>query len=82
MSKKLKKDTISSKAGIATDKEHGSVVPPLYLSSNFAFKKFGKEQKYNYTRSANPTRDILASALTKLEGGSGGIITSSGMSAI
>ena len=40
MSKKLKKDTISSKAGIATDKEHGSVVPPLYLSSNFAFKKF------------------------------------------
>ena len=52
------------------------------MSSNFAFKKFGKEQKYNYTRSANPTRDILASALTKLEGGSGGIITSSGMSAI
>ena len=82
MSKKLNKDTISSRAGIETDKEHGSVVPPLYLSSNFAFKKFGKEQKYDYTRSANPTRDILASALTQLEGGSGGIITSSGMSAI
>lgn len=82
MDKKLNKDTIAANAGVASDKQHGAVVEPLYLSSNFAFKEVGKEQKYDYTRSANPTRDTLTLALADLEGGIGGEVTSSGMSAI
>ena len=82
MDKKLNKDTIAANAGVASDKQHGAIVEPMYLSSNFAFKEVGKEQKYEYTRSSNPTRDTLAIALAELEGGIGGEITSSGMSAI
>jgi cystathionine gamma-synthase len=82
MDKKLNKDTIATRAGVESDNQHGAVIPPLYLSSNFAFQEFGKEQQYDYTRSANPTRDILASALAELEYGVGAEITSSGMSAI
>ena len=82
MPKKLDKDTISSRAGVETDTQHGAIVPPLYLSSNFAFKELGKNQEYEYTRQANPTRDTLISALAELEDGIGGEITSSGMSAI
>ena len=82
MNRKLNKDTISGRAGLETDSQHGAVVPPLYLSSNFAFKQFEKEQRYDYTRCGNPTRDILAETLAKLEEGFGGTITSSGLSAI
>ena len=82
MTKKLNKDTIATRTGLETDSQHGAVVPPLYLSSNFAFKQFEKEQKYDYTRCGNPTRDILAETLAELEEGFGGTITSSGLSAI
>ena len=80
--KKFKKETIASKAGIGSDKHHGSIVPPLYLSSNFEYQKLGEEQEYEYTREKNPTRDHLIKALTELEGGLGGEILSSGMAAI
>ena len=62
--------------------QYGAVVPPLYLSSNFAFAGFGKKREYDYTRSGNPTRDALAEALASLEGGAGAVVTSSGMAAL
>src|SRR5258708_7557162 len=65
--------TRSVRAGLESDREHGSVVPPIYLSSNFAFEEFLKPRKYDYTRSGNPTRDQLASAISDLEGGAGGL---------
>ncbi|HEY3258588.1 MAG TPA: cystathionine gamma-synthase [Gemmatimonadaceae bacterium] len=74
--------TRAVRAGIATDQHHGAVVPPLHLSSTFAFEGFGKKRFYDYTRSGNPTRDHLAAALTELECGAGSIVTSSGMSAV
>ena len=64
MKKKLNKETITSRAGIESDQQHGSVVPPLYLSTNFVFDELGKEQAYEYTRQGNPTRDHLTNALT------------------
>jgi cystathionine gamma-synthase len=57
-------------------------VPPLHLSSNFAFAGFGDKRQYDYTRSGNPTRDALADALAELEGGAGAVVTSSGMAAL
>ncbi len=70
------------RASIESDKQHGAVVPPLHLSSNFAFAGLGEPRQYDYTRSGNPTRDALADALTELEGGAGAVVTSSGMAAL
>lgn len=41
----------------------------------------GKKQGYTYTRFGNPTVDQLANFITQMEGGSGGLITSSGNAA-
>jgi cystathionine gamma-synthase len=74
--------TRSVRAGLESDPHHGSVVPPIYLSSNFAFQRFREPRKYDYTRSGNPTRDQLAGALADLEGGAGAVITCTGLAAI
>ena len=55
--------TRSVRAGLDSDSQHGSVVPPIYLSTNFSFEGYKKPRKYDYTRSGNPTRDQLAGAL-------------------
>lgn len=74
--------TLAVRAAIESDTQHGAVVPPLHLSSNYAFAGFGEKRKYDYTRSGNPTRDALGSALSDLEGGAGAVVTSSGMAAL
>jgi cystathionine gamma-synthase len=74
--------TLAVRAAIESDTQHGAVVPPLHLSSNFAFASFGEKRQYDYTRSGNPTRDALADVLAKLEGGAGAVITSSGMAGL
>lgn len=74
--------TRAVRAGIASDLHHGSVVPPIHLSSTFAFKGLGGKGRYDYTRTGNPTRDYLSGALSELEGGRGAVVTSSGMSAV
>lgn len=74
--------TRAVRAAIESDTQHGAVVPPLHLSSNFAFAGFGEKRTYDYTRSGNPTRDALATALAELEGGAGAVVTSSGMAAL
>ena len=74
--------TRAVRAGIATDREHGAVVPPIHLSSTFAFESFARPRAYDYTRSGNPTRSQLAGALAELEGGERAVVTSTGMSAV
>ncbi|MDH3374516.1 MAG: cystathionine gamma-synthase [Gammaproteobacteria bacterium] len=74
--------TRAVRAAIESDTQHGAVVPPLHLSSNFAFAGFGVKRQYDYTRSGNPTRDALADTLASLEGAAGAVVTSSGMAAL
>jgi cystathionine gamma-synthase len=74
--------TRAVRAGIATDAHHGAVVPPIHLSSTFSFDGFGGKRRYDYTRSGNPTRDLLAEAIAELEEGAGAVVTSTGMSAV
>ena len=69
------------RSGLECD-ETGAVVPPIHLTSTFAFHGFGQKRTYDYTRSGNPTRDLLACALAELEEGVGAVVTSTGMSAI
>lgn len=74
--------TRAVRAGIDRDPAFGAVTPPLVLSSNFSFAGFGEKRQYDYTRSGNPTRDLLGEALAELEGGAGGVVTPTGMAAI
>ncbi|MEZ5456554.1 MAG: cystathionine gamma-synthase [Lysobacteraceae bacterium] len=74
--------TLAARAGIDRDSAFGAVVPPIVLSSNFSFAGFEQKRQYDYTRSGNPTRDLLAEALAELEGGAGAVVTASGMAAI
>jgi cystathionine gamma-synthase len=74
--------TRAVRAGIECDETTGCVVPPLHLSSTFAFRAFGERRAYDYTRSGNPTRDLLGNALAELEQGAGAVVTSSGMAAV
>ncbi|AKD03466.1 aminotransferase class I/II-fold pyridoxal phosphate-dependent enzyme [Pontibacter korlensis] len=63
---------------------------PIYQTSVFAFEDLNAlesyfeqpGQSYMYTRYGNPNTDELAKEVNKLEGGAGGVATSSGMSAI
>jgi cystathionine gamma-synthase len=74
--------TQTVRAGIECGDATGCVVPPLHLTSTFAFRGFGDKGAYDYTRSGNPTRDLLAAALAELEQGAGAVVTASGMAAV
>ncbi len=74
--------TSAVRAGIDRDPAFGAVTPPIVLSSNFSFAGFEQKRQYDYTRSGNPTRDLLGEALAELEGGAGGVVTATGMGAI
>jgi cystathionine gamma-synthase len=79
---KYQKITNAVRAGIDTDGQYGSVMPPVYLSSNYSFEGLDGKREYDYSRSGNPTRDVLATAISDLEGGHGAVITNTGMSAV
>jgi methionine-gamma-lyase len=76
-------------AGIGKD-VHGSVVPPIYQTSTFAFDSAqhgadcfaGKSDGFIYTRMGNPTIRALEDCVAALELGAGGIATASGMGAV
>ena len=76
------RQTRTVRAALAADPAYRSVVPPIYLSSNYAFDGFDGKGPYDYSRSGNPTRDQLAEALAALEGGVGAVVTASGMGAV
>jgi cystathionine gamma-synthase len=74
--------TRAVRAGLVSDAVTGAVVPPIFLSSTYAFHGYGEKRPYDYSRTGNPTRDLLGGALADLEQGAGAVITGSGMAAI
>lgn len=82
MSKFDSDETILASIGVDEDPGQGAVMPPLYLSSSYSLEGFQKKRAYDYGRTANPTRDVLARTLAALEQGAGAVITSSGMAAV
>ena len=61
--------TRTVRAALETDTQHGAVVPPIHLTTTFAFGGYGEKREFDYSRSGNPTRDALGRALADLEGG-------------
>ncbi len=74
--------TIAVRTGIESDSQFRAVVPPIYLSTNYGFSAFGEVPKYDYTRSGNPNRGLLETALFELESGKGAVVTNCGTSAL
>ncbi len=68
-------------AGQDPDPVTGSVTVPVYLTSTYQQPGPGKEGKYVYSRTANPTRTALEECLASLEDGRYGLAFSSGMAA-
>ena len=69
MTRPLDPSTRPVRAGLESDESTGAVVPPIHLSSTFAFRGFGEKRTYDYSRSGNPTRDLLSAAINDLEEG-------------
>ena len=69
-------DTLTVHAGY-TDAT-GAVMPAIYATSTYAQPAPGEHTGYEYSRSANPTRTALESAIAELEGGSRGYAFASG----
>jgi cystathionine gamma-synthase len=80
--KEISQTTRTVRAALESDTQHGAVVPPLHLTTTFAFSGYGEKRIYDYSRSGNPTRDALGDALADLEGGAGAVVTASGMAAV
>lgn len=67
--------------GQAPESTTGAVIPPIFQTSTYAQKSPGVHQGYEYSRTHNPTRTNLETALASLEQGNFGFGFASGMAA-
>ncbi len=75
-------DTLAVHAGQEPDPRTGAVVPPIYQTSTYAQQAVGEPRLgYEYSRTANPTRDALQGCLAAIEGGRRALAFASGMAA-
>jgi len=74
-------DTELLHGGISEDETTGAMSVPIYMASTFHQKKLG-QNKYEYSRSGNPTRDALESLMATIEHGTAGFAFASGLAAI
>ena len=78
----MKFDTKCVRAAIEPDPTTGAIVPPIYQSATFVLPEIGKDRGFDYTRSSNPTRQVLEQQMAALEGVKYGCSFASGMSAV
>ena len=87
---KLSFATRSVHTGYDSADNEGSLNPPIYMTSTFAFDSVeqgvgrfsGEQQGHFYSRISNPTQEILETRLASLEEGEAALATASGMGAI
>jgi cystathionine gamma-lyase len=80
-SEMMRWDTRAVHDGQDPDPATGAVNTPVYLSSTFQQYAPGRPKGFVYSRTGNPTRAALESALNQLEGGRGALSFSSGLAA-
>jgi len=69
-------------AGQEADPATGATILPIYASSTYTQEEIGKHRGYEYSRTGNPTRRALETALAALEEGGYGLAFASGMAAV
>ncbi|MCF1600938.1 trans-sulfuration enzyme family protein [Tetragenococcus halophilus] len=67
--------------GTSMDETTGGMSVPIHMATTFQQKKIG-QSKYDYSRSANPTREAVEALIADLEGGAAGLAFASGSAAI
>jgi len=76
---------ISSKivhVGVCSDEKTGAISTPIYQTATFRHPGLGQSTGFDYSRTHNPTRQVLEEAIAGLEGGAAGFGFSSGMAAV
>jgi len=73
--------TIVAAARTDFDRGYASIAPPIVSSDTFEWETPDDKPEFDYSRTVNPNRALLASALAELEGAAGAVITNSGQSA-
>ena len=68
-------------AGQQPDPTTGAIMTPVYLTSTFVQDSPGQHKGYEYSRSANPTRQALEDCIASLESGARGYAFASGLAA-
>jgi len=68
--------------GVGRDERTGAISYPIYPSATYRHPAVGESTGFDYTRSGNPTRQILEEGLATLEGGARGLTFGSGMAAL
>ena len=75
-------ETTLVQLGNRTDPRTGAVATPIILSTASGRDGLGESTGWDYTRTKNPTRAVLAQGIADLEGGDAGFAMASGMAAI
>lgn len=78
----MKFGTKAIHAGIVPDPSTGAIMTPIFQTSTYVQEGIGKHKGYEYSRTKNPTRDVLEKNLAALENGTYGLCFASGMAAI
>lgn len=81
MSKSDKPATIVAAARPDLDPAYGGVAPAIWTTDAFRWPSPDDKPAFDYSRTANPTRAMLAATLAKLEGAAGAVVTNSGQAA-
>jgi cystathionine gamma-lyase len=69
-------------AGIEPDPTTGAIMTPIYQTTTYAQESPGKNKGFEYSRTQNPTRQVLENNLAALENGKHGLCFGSGLAAI
>jgi cystathionine beta-lyase/cystathionine gamma-synthase len=76
------KGTRAVHAGVEPDPSTGAIMTPIFQTSTYVQEAVGVHKGWEYSRSRNPTRAALESALATLENGTHGLAFASGLAAI
>ena len=76
-----KKFTTVVHGGITPDRTTGAVMTPIYATSTYEHRSPGEHSGYEYSRTQNPTREVLEKSLAELEDGKKAFAFSSGVAA-
>ena len=75
-------DTKLAQIGNRSEPATGTVNPPVYFSTAYRHEGIGQSTGFDYSRTGNPTRQLLEKTIADLEAGDQGFACSSGMAAI
>jgi cystathionine beta-lyase/cystathionine gamma-synthase len=75
-------ETVLAHAGLCSDQTTGAISAPIHQTATFRHPAVGVSTGYDYSRTINPTRQVLEKVMAELEKGDRGYAFASGMAAI